>query len=123
MNTLKKQLAFLLVFSILFSLLSGLSAKAALPSTPTLKDNKIFANGHPIVIEAGEQDPNKTRIRYDNDKYLIFGSDYYAKAVSWAIANGITNGTDKDTLHPNAECNRAQILTFLYRFASLSEKK
>lgn len=77
MNTLKKQLAFLLVFSILFSLLSGLSVKAALPSTPTLDaiEKKLYANGHPIVIEAGVQDPNKTRIRYDNDKYLIFGSD------------------------------------------------
>ena len=41
---------------------------------------------------------------------------YYAKAVAWAIGNGITNGTGGDRFSPDADCTRAQIVTFLYRY-------
>ena len=40
---------------------------------------------------------------------------YYADAVNWAVANGITSGTSAATFSPNADCTRAQIVTFLYR--------
>ena len=40
---------------------------------------------------------------------------YYAKAVLWAVENGITNGTTGTTFSPDAACTRAQIVTFLYR--------
>lgn len=40
---------------------------------------------------------------------------YYAKAVAWAIENGITLGTTAATFSPNAPCTRAQAVTFLYR--------
>lgn len=40
---------------------------------------------------------------------------YYADAVAWATANGITTGTGAATFSPNASCTRAQIMTFLYR--------
>lgn len=40
-------------------------------------------------------------------------SAYYAKAVAWAIENGITNGTSATTFSPNADCTRAEIVTFL----------
>ena len=44
---------------------------------------------------------------------------YYAKAVAWAVENGITTGTgDGTTFSPNSDCTRAQIVTFLYRFLS-----
>ena len=42
-------------------------------------------------------------------------SAYYAKAVAWAIENGITNGMTETTFAPNATCTRGQIVTFLYR--------
>ena len=38
-----------------------------------------------------------------------------AKAVSWAVEKGITNGTSATTFSPNNTCTRAQIVTFLYR--------
>lgn len=41
--------------------------------------------------------------------------EYCAPAVSWAAANGITGGTSSTTFSPDAECTRAQILTFMYR--------
>ena len=40
---------------------------------------------------------------------------YYAGAVLWAAENGITGGTTATTFSPNANCTRAQIVTFLYR--------
>lgn len=38
-----------------------------------------------------------------------------ADAVSWAVAEEVTNGTSKTTFSPNDICNRGQIVTFLYR--------
>lgn len=41
----------------------------------------------------------------------------YAKAVAWAVANGITMGKDSSTtFKPNDVCTRAEIVTFLARF-------
>ena len=40
---------------------------------------------------------------------------YYTDAVSWAVANGITEGKTQATFAPDASCTRAQIVTFLYR--------
>lgn len=40
---------------------------------------------------------------------------YYAKAVAWAVENGITKGTSETTFHPDETCTRAQSVTFLYR--------
>lgn len=42
-------------------------------------------------------------------------SAYYAKAVAWAVENGITNGMTETTFAPNATCTRGQSVTFLYR--------
>ncbi len=39
----------------------------------------------------------------------------YAKAVSWAVAQGVTNGTTATTFSPDNTCTRGQIATFLYR--------
>ena len=40
---------------------------------------------------------------------------YYADAVSWAVEKGITSGTAAAAFSPDADCTRAQIVTFLYR--------
>ena len=40
---------------------------------------------------------------------------FYADAVNWAVANNVTNGTSNTTFSPNADCTRAEIVTFLYR--------
>ena len=40
---------------------------------------------------------------------------FYADAISWAVANNVTNGTSNTTFSPNADCTRAEIVTFLYR--------
>ena len=45
---------------------------------------------------------------------------YYAKAVAWAMENGITSGTGADRFNPHAACTRAQGMTFLFRSSKAS---
>lgn len=42
---------------------------------------------------------------------------YYYDPVMWAVQNKITTGTSKTTFSPNANCTRAQVVTFLWRAA------
>lgn len=48
---------------------------------------------------------------------------WYAKAVLWAVEEGITNGTSATTFSPNDTCTRAQIVTFLWRMQGEPEAK
>ena len=45
------------------------------------------------------------------------GGSYYEDAVDWAVANGITTGTDAAHFSPDGICTRAQAVTFLWRAA------
>ena len=45
----------------------------------------------------------------------VAAGTYYYDAVLWAVENGITFGTGDTTFSPNAECTRAQSVTFLWR--------
>ena len=40
---------------------------------------------------------------------------YYAKAVAWAVENGVTTGTGDGKFSPDAPCTRGQAVTFLWR--------
>lgn len=59
------------------------------------------ANGQPAAWNSGFTD--------------VSADAYYAKAVAWAVENGITTGTGFGVFSPDAACTRAQIVTFLYR--------
>ena len=45
----------------------------------------------------------------------VEAGSFYEKAVLWAVEKNITNGTDKTHFSPNLTCNRASVVTFLYR--------
>jgi hypothetical protein len=60
---------------------------------------------------AGEPQPEYTESVFSDVKE----SDYYYTAVSWAVEQGITNGTSATTFSPNVKCTEGQILTFLWR--------
>ena len=60
---------------------------------------------------AGSPEPKGTAAGMTD---VVPGS-YYAKAVAWAIENGITTGTAEGTFSPDATCTRAQAVTFLAR--------
>ena len=46
---------------------------------------------------------------------------YYEKAVLWAFEAGVTSGTGETTFSPDDGCTRAQVVTFLWRFARSPE--
>ena len=60
---------------------------------------------------AGSPEPKGTAAGMTD---VVTGS-YYAKAVAWAVENGITTGTAEGTFSPDATCTRAQAVTFLAR--------
>jgi hypothetical protein len=66
---------------------------------------------------AGEPEPTTEENPFGD----LSESSYYYKAVLWAKENGITDGTSTDQFSPNATCSRAQVVTFLYRFAGEPE--
>ncbi|MCI8827976.1 MAG: S-layer homology domain-containing protein [Ruminiclostridium sp.] len=45
----------------------------------------------------------------------VASTDYFASAVQWAVANGITYGDGVNTFSPAKDCTRGQIVTFMYR--------
>ena len=47
----------------------------------------------------------------------ITGGSYYEKVVCWASETGVTSGVDATHFAPDDTVNRAQTVTFLYRFA------
>ena len=61
------------------------------------------ANGEPAAKDSGFTD--------------VAANAYYARAVAWAYAEGITTGTGFGVFSPEAICTRAQIVTFLFRNA------
>ena len=61
---------------------------------------------------AGEPEPTGSNSFAD-----VSDSAYYAKAVQWAAEQEITKGTSETGFSPNQPCTRAQVVTFLWRYA------
>ena len=51
----------------------------------------------------------------------VKASDFFYEPVKWAVNNKITNGTSSTTFSPYKNCNRAEIVTFLWRAAGSPE--
>ena len=62
---------------------------------------------------AGSPEPQTTQTGMTD----VSPAAYYAKAVAWAIENGITVGRSDGSFNPNGTCTRANGVTFLYRAA------
>ena len=55
-------------------------------------------------------------------KDVTFGA-YYFNAVLWAVEKGITNGLSATSFGSDGICNRAQIVTFLFRYSQNVDKQ
>ena len=71
-----------------------------------------YKNG--TCTRCGVKDPN---YKPQADFVDVSSGSYCYDAVQWAVANGITKGTDKTHFSPNAGCTRGQVVTFLWRAA------
>lgn len=63
-------------------------------------------------LAAGKPEPAQTVTFSD-----VPATAAYAKAVSWAVEKGVTNGTGADTFSPDSPCTRGHVAAFLYRAA------
>ena len=84
---------------------NGTSATTFSPDAPVTRSQAVTfqwrAAGSPVV--AGDS--------FDD----VAADAYYAGAVTWAVANGITNGTGGNKFSPEVTVTRAQSVTFLWR--------
>ena len=55
-------------------------------------------------------------VQIDNPFTDVKEGDWYYNAVLWAVSEGITNGTSSTTFGPAGVTNRAQVVTFLWRY-------
>ena len=60
---------------------------------------------------AGSPEPKSADLPFTD----VPADAYYAKAVAWAVENGVAKGVSETAFAPNASCTRAQIVTFLWR--------
>ena len=75
--------------------------------------NDSCTRGHIVTFlwrNAGSPEPKSVSSFSD-----VASNSYYAKAVAWAVENGITNGVGHNKFDPDAACTRAQSVAFLYR--------
>jgi hypothetical protein len=79
-----------------------------------------------FTIVADPEEPDEDEEPGDEEEEVTVFTDvdedaYYAEAVAWAVANEITKGTSETTFSPDDDCTRAQVVTFLWRYAGKPE--
>lgn len=86
---------------------SGTSATKFSPNAPCTRGQIATF----LWRAAGEPEPISRQMPFTD----VAEGSYCEKAVLWAVENDITTGTSATTFSPNAPCNRAQCVTFLWR--------
>ena len=90
------------------------------PTTFSPNDNCMRAQVVTFLWRAaGQPEPTRT----ENPFADVAEDAFYYKAVLWAVEKGITNGLDATHFGPLAYCNRAQVVTFLWRAQGSPEPK
>jgi hypothetical protein len=96
---------------VIWSVANGITNGA---TATTFDPNGSCMRAHVVTFlwrAAGQPEPVSSMNPFADVKE----TDFYYKAVLWAVENGITNGLDAAHFGPFAYCNRAQVVTFLYR--------
>ena len=86
---------------------SGVTANTFVPGNGCVRAQVVTF----LWRAAGEPEPTRT----ENPFVDVREGDFYYKAVLWAAENGITAGIDASHFAPMEVCNRAQVVTFLWR--------
>ena len=60
-------------------------------------------------------------LRHENPFLDVNETQFFYTPVLWAVENGITSGMTADTFGPFEICNRAQVVTFLWRYVGSPE--
>ena len=87
---------------------NGVSAEAFAPSAKCTRAHIVT-----FLFRAAGAQPAAGA---DNPFTDVPENTWYTDGVLWAAAGGVTNGDGRaDIFHPHQGCNRAMIVTFLYR--------
>ena len=78
-------------------------------------------NTYTFLMEDAPVELSVLFLRENNPFLDVNETQYYHDPVIWAAENGITTGASADTFAPFAECNRVQVVTFLWRYAGSPE--
>ena len=74
-------------------------------------------NTYSFVMEDAAVELSVLFLRENNPFLDVNETHFYHDSVLWAVENGITNGVDDTHFGPLGVCNRAQVVTFLWRAA------
>ena len=74
-------------------------------------------NTYTLFMDAAPIELSVLFLRENNPFLDVNETQYYHDPVLWAVENGITNGVDAEHFGPMGVCNRAQVVTFLWRAA------
>ena len=105
---------------------SGFTTHSCIRCDDVFIDSYVDALGHDfgpggnseVCSRCGEKNPDYKPPAVFRD---VPADAYYADAVAWAVARGITVGTGEDTFSPDEGCTRGQVVTFLWRAAGSPE--
>ena len=104
---------------VLWALENGITAGATAttfnPGGPCLRAQVV------TFLWRAEGQPALTH--YNNPFTDVGPNDFFFIPVQWAVANSITSGTSATTFGPMENCNRAAVVTFLWRAAGCPEPK
>ena len=89
---------------------AGVSATSFAPNAVCTRSQVVSF----LWREAGSPEPDSVNSRFVD----VDPSAWYGKAVLWAVEQGITFGVDANHFNPDADCTRAQIVAFLWRYAN-----
>ena len=78
-------------------------------------------NTYTFVMEDAPVSLSVLFLREENPFLDVNETQFYHDPVLWAVENGITNGVDATHFGPMGVCNRAQVVTFLWRAAGSPE--
>ena len=104
---------------------SGIATTLAEVRTVLGADETGSSAYHSIYYNGDGSDLNRWIVRKDHVGFADLGKrfedvreeSYYFDPVCWAVANGITAGTDETHFSPDAACTREQVVTFLWAAA------
>ena len=85
---------------------------------------KVTDNGDNTYSFVMDNAPVELQILFlrENNPFLdVNENHFFHESVLWAVENGITNGIDAEHFGPMGVCNRAQVVTFLWRAAGSPE--
>lgn len=97
------------------------------PTLPPLTNTSATPSAEPTQVSTPTPTPSAAPTSTPNTAATVGGfgdvhaGDFFADPVMWAVERGITNGTSANAFSPADVCNRAQILTFLWRASGYPE--